>query len=350
MTELRATLDLATPALLAIDEAASARHPAPGKWSPREVIGHLIDSASHNHRRFVQAAFQDDLIFPTYQQDDWVRAQKYQDAPWAELVSLWAGFNHHLARVMGAVPDDLRRQARARHNLHEILWLPIRDDEPMTLDLIMSDYVAHLQHHLRQILGSGWRDQRGDHAAQIGTAGSAPARLESARLTFEKPAMADADAIFERYSSDSEVTRFMGWPTHRGVADARTFLEFTDAEWQRWPAGAYLIRSRRDGSLLGSTGFAFETPVRAMTGYVLARDAWGRGYATESLRAMIDVARKAGVKRLYAICHPSHRASWHVLEKCGFEREGLLRRHTDFPNLAPGEPADVSLLFDDVTV
>lgn len=65
------------------------------------------------------------------------------------------------------------------------------------------------------------------------------------------------------------------------------------------------------------------------------------GYATESLRAIVEIARSVGVIRLYALCHADHAASWRVLEKSGFTREGLLRRHSEFPNLRPGEPCDV---------
>ena len=93
--------------------------------------------------------------------------------------------------------------------------------------------------------------------------------------------------------------------------------------------------------LVGSTGLSFETGQRAATGYLLARDAWGRGYATEALRAMVEVARGAGVLRLYALCHTDHAASVRVLEKAGFAREGTLRRYFVFPNLSPGEPLDV---------
>ena len=78
-----------------------------------------------------------------------------------------------------------------------------------------------------------------------------------------------------------------------------------------------------------------------MTGYVLARDAWGRGYATECTKAMIDVARQCGVTLLYALCHIDHAASWRVLEKCGLTRERVLRQHSEFPNLAPGIAGDV---------
>jgi len=168
-----------------------------------------------------------------------------------------------------------------------------------------------------------------------------PERVETARLVLRRPQASDANPIFARYSSDAEVTRLVGWPRHRTVDDTRGFLSYSDAEWNRSPAGAYLISSRQDGKLLGSTGFLFETSYRAMTGYVLARDAWARGYATEALGAMVETARTLGVRRLYALCHHEHRASARVLEKCGFMREGVLRGYSEFPNLKPGEPQDV---------
>ena len=169
----------------------------------------------------------------------------------------------------------------------------------------------------------------------------APEQLETARLDLLRPRAGDAEAIFSRYSSDPEVTRYVGWPRHTSVADTRAFLAFSDAQWQRWPAGPYLAWSRTDGTLLGSSGLMFETPHRAMTGYVFATDAWGLGYATEALAAMVDVARAAGVRRLYALVHADHRASARVLERCQFDREGTLRRYDEFPNLVPGEPQDV---------
>jgi ribosomal-protein-alanine N-acetyltransferase len=168
-----------------------------------------------------------------------------------------------------------------------------------------------------------------------------PLSLETERLTLRRPAADDAAAIFERYAGDLEVTRYLGWPRHRSIEDARAFVAFSDAEWARWPAGPCLIFDRATSQLLGGTGLAFETSERAMTGYVLARDAWGRGYATEALRAMVDLARELRVTRLYALCHTAHRPSWHVLEKCGFVREGVLPGAHEFPNLAPGEPQDV---------
>lgn len=170
---------------------------------------------------------------------------------------------------------------------------------------------------------------------------NAPPLLETSRLILTAPVAADADVMFERYASDDEVTRYLGWPTHRTVADTQAFLVFSAVQWEREGTGPYLIWARADGRLLGSTGLGLEPGGQAITGYVLARDAWGQGYATEALTAVVDVATDVGVARLYALCHPQHRASWRVLEKCGFERDGSWNRQVEFPNLAPGIAQDV---------
>jgi RimJ/RimL family protein N-acetyltransferase len=171
----------------------------------------------------------------------------------------------------------------------------------------------------------------------------APERIETARLELRRPTSADAEAIFQSYAADPEVTRYVGFPRHERVDDTRAFLGFSDAQWSAWPAGPYLLRLRDTGELVGSSGLMFETPARAATGYVLARQFWGRGYATEALGAMVDVARACGVRRVQAICHHAHRASARVLEKGGFTLEGTLRRYAEFPNLSPGEPLDCLL-------
>lgn len=166
-------------------------------------------------------------------------------------------------------------------------------------------------------------------------------RVETERLVLRKPERADAQGIFTRYASDPQVTRLLAWPRHESLEATREFLDLSDAQWSGWPVGPYLVESRQDGTLLGGTGLAFEAKDRAMTGYVLSRNAWGKGYATESLRAVLDVARRAGAIRIYALCHPDNYASQHVLAKCGFSLEGLLREHSRFPNLACDQLFDV---------
>ncbi len=150
----------------------------------------------------------------------------------------------------------------------------------------------------------------------------------------------DAPVVFERYASDAEVTRYLGWPRHTSVEDTRAFVDFSRAEWARTSVGPLLVFARDSGRLLGSSGLLLESPNRAQTGYVFARDAWGCGYATETLVAMVGLAAERGITRLYALCHTDHQASWRVLEKCGFTREGILQAHTTFPNLSPS-PLDV---------
>jgi len=139
-------VDTARPWLQTLDDDSTAQRPGAGKWSPREILGHLIDSAANNHQRFVRARWQHDLVFAAYDQDGWVEAQRYQDAPWQELVTLWASYNRHLARVMAAAPASLRQTSHTNHSFDGV-----PAGEPATLQHFMNDYVRHLDHHLRQI-------------------------------------------------------------------------------------------------------------------------------------------------------------------------------------------------------
>lgn len=150
---LNAVVERVTPRLRDLSDTEAGAPRAAGKWSAKEIIGHLIDSASNNHGRFMRAQFSDDLVFPGYEQEKWVAVQRYADAPWADLVALWRGFNLHIARVMANAPDDVRRAPRSRHNLDQIAWRTVPPDQPATLESFMDDYVDHLEHHLGQIFG-----------------------------------------------------------------------------------------------------------------------------------------------------------------------------------------------------
>ncbi len=165
--------------------------------------------------------------------------------------------------------------------------------------------------------------------------------IQTSRLRLRKPERADAKAIFTTYAADPEVTRYLSWPAHRSLADTFAFLSWSDAQWEQWPAGPYLVFLRADGRLLGSTGLSFRSPECAVTGYAFARAEWGHGYATESLHAMVDLARDLGVRRLESVCHIDHRPSAHVMEKCRFQPLGIQPNHTEFPNLSPGLKSDV---------
>jgi [ribosomal protein S5]-alanine N-acetyltransferase len=166
----------------------------------------------------------------------------------------------------------------------------------------------------------------------------APERLVTHRLVLRRPADSDVEPIFLRYAGDPDVTRYLAWPMHGHISQTQAFLGFSNAEWAAWPAGPYLIECRESGRLLGGTGFSFETPQRAVIGYVLARDAWGHGYATESVVALVTLGPQLGLRTLYALCHADHTASRHVLEKCGFVRDEGFDNDSVFPNLGSTSP------------
>jgi DinB superfamily len=149
--DFRLAVEEASDRLLLISEEESMRPPAAGKWSPKEIIGHLIDSASNNHQRFVRTQFRDDLAFLGYEQEAWVNVQHYKTEPWPQLVALWKNFNLHLAHLMKHIPEDIRKKPRIKHNLDEIAWQTVSRDEPVTLEYFMLDYIGHLNNHLRQI-------------------------------------------------------------------------------------------------------------------------------------------------------------------------------------------------------
>jgi hypothetical protein len=140
--ELERVVEHAADELRRRDDAAAGERPAPGRWSAKEIVGHLLDSAVNNHHRFIRAPQTGgaELVFPRYEQDAWVAQQDYQSAGWAGLVDLWRAYNHHLARVIRLIPPGaLDTSCR------------IGPSDPVSLGFVVEDYLTHLKHHLRQL-------------------------------------------------------------------------------------------------------------------------------------------------------------------------------------------------------
>lgn len=152
LDDFRQTVEAAADRLMVISEKQSQTPRGDGKWSAKEVIGHLIDSAANNHQRFVSAQFTDDLVFSGYEQEEWVRVQAYNREPWQQLVQLWKHYNLHLLHLMSAMPTETRTKTRTKHTLNKIAWQAVAETEAVTLDYFMRDYVAHMKNHLQQVL------------------------------------------------------------------------------------------------------------------------------------------------------------------------------------------------------
>jgi len=151
LDDFKQTIESTAPRLLSIGEANSEKPRSAEKWSAKQIIGHLIDSAANNHARFVLAQTKDDLVFPGYDQEAWVRVNHYQERPWNHLVDLWRAYNLHLHHLMEhAAPEKMNTPCRL-HNLQEIAFKTVPQSEPVTLEYLMQDYFDHLKHHLGQI-------------------------------------------------------------------------------------------------------------------------------------------------------------------------------------------------------
>jgi len=129
------------PNLRGFSDGEAAAKPAPGAWSQKEELGHLIDSATNNHVRFVRASIEPEYRGPGYQQDAWVSAHGYSEMPWADLLDFWERYNRFLARLVRRIPEEVLSRACI-----------VGESRPVTLRFLIEDYVLHMQHHLDHIL------------------------------------------------------------------------------------------------------------------------------------------------------------------------------------------------------
>ena len=151
LSDFNRTLDEAERRLTGVTAERAARVVA-GGWSASQILGHLIDSAANNHQRFVRAQFSDDLDYPGYEQEQWVRAQHYETEPWGRLLALWLAYNRHLAHVVAGIAPETLSRPRARHSLDRIAWRRVPAEQPATLEYLIRDYLGHLQEHVGQVV------------------------------------------------------------------------------------------------------------------------------------------------------------------------------------------------------
>jgi hypothetical protein len=129
------------PALLyTMPEEEFSNIPVSGKWSKKEIVGHLIDSASNNHQRFIRAQFEE-APFIIYDQNKWNESSHYKEMDSHHVISFWKDYNLHLLEIIKRIPaDNLSRECKTN------------EPQNVTLQWLIEDYVVHMEHHLRQIL------------------------------------------------------------------------------------------------------------------------------------------------------------------------------------------------------
>jgi len=126
--------------LLKINENDFSKKPAPNKWSKKEILGHLIDSAANNHQRFVRVQFQDAPLI-VYDQDNWNKFSYHQQIHGKQVISFWTEHNKYLVQILKNIPAE----ALSR----ECNW---GKEKNVTLEYVINDYVVHLEYHLKQIV------------------------------------------------------------------------------------------------------------------------------------------------------------------------------------------------------
>jgi hypothetical protein len=136
--ELEKIIDDSTPSLKEITGEQFSLKESPGKWSKKEILGHLIDSAQNNIRRFVVAQYEETPKI-TYNQDKWVAISDYQLYKTDNLINLWILLNKHVCQILRNISPEMAQRESETEAVHTIEWLA-------------QDYNKHLLHHLHQVL------------------------------------------------------------------------------------------------------------------------------------------------------------------------------------------------------
>lgn len=138
--------------LTGVSDAELSHKDRPDKWSKKEILGHLIDSAINNHRRFKQFLHQEHLVFDGYNQDNEVVMNDYQNRPLQEIIALWSGMNQQIIQILKAIPDERFTKRYTQHNYHRIGFKRVPETEASSIQYLIQDYLGHMEHHLAQML------------------------------------------------------------------------------------------------------------------------------------------------------------------------------------------------------
>ena len=138
VSELQTMIDEHIQGIHSIPDSDLEYKLSPGKWSKKEIVGHMIDSAQNNIRRFIVAQYEDKPSI-RYDQDKWVAISGYQHYDRTDLINLWYLLNKHICQVLKNMKPEMFKRECQTEKMHDLEWLA-------------NDYTRHLRHHLHQVL------------------------------------------------------------------------------------------------------------------------------------------------------------------------------------------------------
>jgi len=138
---LEEAVSAAAAQLRSVSDATAAEKPSPDQWSRKEELGHLIDSATNNHVRFVRACLESGYRGPSYDGNGWVSVHAYREMSWPDLIDFWQRYNQFLAQLITRIPESALEATCV-----------VGEHPPMKLREQIADYERHMQHHIEHIL------------------------------------------------------------------------------------------------------------------------------------------------------------------------------------------------------
>lgn len=171
---------------------------------------------------------------------------------------------------------------------------------------------------------------------------SLPENIETDRLLLTRLRYEDAEVIFYTYASKPEVTKFLAFPTHQSIQDARSFLRYAVPAWDSGNEYVYGIRLKEDNRFIGTFGLINDDG-KVHFGYAISPTQWGQGFTAEAGKAVLsELKKKKEIYRIWAFADVENTASHRVLIKCGLKEESRLEKWFKFIN-QDNQPKDCIL-------
>ncbi len=163
-----------------------------------------------------------------------------------------------------------------------------------------------------------------------------PDNISTKRLNLRRARPQDAQAIFDAYSQDEEITKYLVWKAHQSISETRSYLDVCQNNWQAGGSFSALMLTQSEKPQVIGVITSRSNIHEIEFGFLVARQHWNKGYMCEALAFMADWwLQQDQVFRVSANCHTQNIGSARVMEKAGFEFEGIQRSHTIFPNISP---------------